>query len=145
MRLASTRELRFDADRRTVWAAMCRVGQFPSWWPWLRRFEGAELRTGSVWSCVIQPPVPYAVHVTVALDQVVAPALVAATVAGDVSGTARLLLEDERDGCRALLTSTLTPEQGLLRAVATLAPPVARFGHDWVLGTGARQFAERAL
>lgn len=145
MELTTTRELHFDADRHAVWAAMSRVTDFPRWWPWLRGFDGAELATGSVWSCVIQPPVPYALRVTVALDEVVAPALVVATVAGDLSGTARLVLDDDGDGCRVVLSSRLTPHQGIPRLVARLAPAVARFGHDWVLEIGARQFADRAL
>ena len=145
MQLTTTRELHFDADRGTVWAAMSRVTDFPSWWPWLRRFDGTDLATGSVWSCVIQPPLPYVLRVTVTLDEVVAPALVVATVAGEVSGTARLVLDDDGDRCRAVLTSTLTPTHGIPRLVARLAPAVARFGHDWVLEIGARQFADRAL
>ncbi|MDP9020979.1 MAG: SRPBCC family protein [Actinomycetota bacterium] len=145
MRLTTTRELHFDADRDAVWAAMSRVADFPRWWPWLRRFDGTDLATGSVWSCVIQPPLPYALRVTVTLDEVMAPRLVVATVAGDVSGTARLVLHDDGDGCRGVLSSTLTPDHGIPRLVARVAPAVARFGHDWVLETGVRQFADRAL
>jgi len=29
--------------------------------------------------------------------------------------------------------------------VSRLAKPVARFGHDWVLDSGARQFIARAI
>lgn len=145
MLLTTTRELHFDADRDSVWAAMSRVADFPTWWPWLRRFDGTDLVTGAVWSCVIKPPLPYELRVTVTLDEVVAPALVVATVAGEVTGTARLVLDEHGDGCRAVLSSTLTPDQGIPRLVARLAPAVARFGHDWVLEIGARQFADRAL
>lgn len=145
MQLASTRHLHFEADRQVVWDTISRVGEFPRWWPWLRRFDGTELTTGSVWRCTIQPPLPYTLRFTVVLDEVVAPTLVAATLAGDVSGTARLELEQEEAGCRAVLRSSLSPDQGVLRLVARLVPPVARFGHDWVLDTGARQFAHRAL
>jgi uncharacterized protein YndB with AHSA1/START domain len=145
MRLTSNRELRFDADRPTLWAAMSRVTDFPVWWPWLRGFDGTELAAGCVWSCVIQPPVPYVLHVTVAIDEVVPLSLVSATVDGDVRGTARLVLEDDGRGCRVVLASTLSPQQGVARVVARLAPPLARFGHQWVLETGARQFADRAL
>ena len=34
----------------------------------------------------------------------------------------------------------LSPTNGMLKTVARLARPVAQFGHDWVLDTGARQF-----
>lgn len=125
-----------------MWATLNRVTEFSSWWPWLRHFEGAELVSGSVWECVVQPPLPYALRFTVTLDQVVAPRLVHATVAGDVAGSASLVLEEDGAGCLAVFNSSLTPYQGVLRVVATLAPPVARYGHDWVLDTGARQFAD---
>ena len=32
-----------------------------------------------------------------------------------------------------------------LRLVSRFAGPVARFGHDWVLDSGARQFIARAV
>jgi hypothetical protein len=41
--------------------------------------------------------------------------------------------------------SHLEPGNSLLRAVARLAAPVVRYGHDWVLDTGARQFIDRAV
>lgn len=145
MQLTTSRELCFDTDRSAVWAAMSRVPDFPAWWPWLRRFDGTELASGCVWSCLIQPPLPYVLCVTVTLDEVVEPVLVRATVAGDVGGTAHLVLEDDEDGCRVVLRSTLVPAHGVVSLVARLAPRVARFGHDWVIDTGARQFAERAL
>jgi uncharacterized protein YndB with AHSA1/START domain len=145
MRLTSNRELRFDADRSTVWAAMSRVADFPGWWPWLRGFDGTDLATGCVWSCLIQPPLPYALAVTVTLDEVEAPASVRATVRGDVEGSAHLVLDDDGDGCRVVLRSTLVPAHGVVAVIARMAPPITRFGHDWVVETGARQFAERAL
>ena len=123
-----------------MWEGITRVSEFSSWWPWLRHFDGAELVTGSVWTCVVQPPLPYSLRFTVALDQVVAPSFVHATVAGDVAGTASLVLEEEGAGSLAVFNSSLSPHQGVLRTVAALAPRVARYGHDWVLDTGARQF-----
>ena len=36
--------------------------------------------------------------------------------------------------------SELTPTSSLLRTLARLAPPVARYGHEWVLSTGLQQF-----
>ncbi len=141
MKIVSARRLHLDADRRAVWETMSRVTEFSNWWPWLRHFDGAELVTGSVWTCVVQPPLPYSLRFTVALDQVLAPSVVHATVAVDVTGTASVALQEEGAGCLAVFNSCLSPHQGVLRMVAALAPPVARYGHDWVLDTGARQFA----
>jgi hypothetical protein len=33
----------------------------------------------------------------------------------------------------------------MLKTVARLARPMAQFGHDWVLDTGARQFRSHAF
>lgn len=93
----------------------------------------------------MRPGRTYPLRFRVSLDEVVAPALVVATVAGDISGQARLMLGNEEDGCRIVLSSSLRPQHGAVRVIAALAPPVARFGHRWVLDTGARQFAQRAL
>ncbi|MBW3642834.1 MAG: SRPBCC domain-containing protein [Actinobacteria bacterium] len=143
MKLTTARRLHLDADRAVVWTAMTQVRQFTSWWPWLHHFDGTELVAGSVWTCVVQPPLPYSLRFTVALEEVVAPSFVLATVTGDVEGTASVALEEEDSGCLVVLGSSLTPREGVLRVVATLVPPVARYGHDWVLDTGARQFADR--
>ena len=145
MRLKSTRRLDFSADRETVWAAIGRVSDFPRLWPWLRRFEGDRIEPGATLRCTVQPPLPYVLRFTITIVEVDAPGLVTATIAGDISGTARLVLEDHGPRCEGELTSTLSPEQPLLRLMASLAPPVASFGHDWVLETGARQFSAKAL
>jgi hypothetical protein len=37
------------------------------------------------------------------------------------------------------------PASPFLTRMSKLAPPVARFGHNWILRTGARQFNKKAL
>ena len=145
VQLESTRRLRFTADRDTVWDAIGRVSDYPRLWPWLRDFDGDAITPGAAWRCTVQPPLPYVLRLTIIIDEVDPPGLVTATISGDVSGTARLTLEDHGARCEGVLVSTLAPEQPLLRLMAELAPPVARFGHDWVLETGARQFVAKAL
>ena len=54
-------------------------------------------------------------------------------------------LDQDGSGCRATLSSTLAPGNRLLRMMSRLAAPMARFGHDWVLDSGARQFIARAI
>ena len=145
MRLESTRPLHFEARRDTVWAAIADVGQYRRMWPWLRRFDGEALTLGAVWRCTVQPPLPYSLRLRITIEELEAPRLVVASVDGDIRGTARLTLHDGGDTCDGELVSTLVPEQPMLRLVSNLAPPLARFGHDWVLETGARQFAAKAL
>ena len=68
-----------------------------------------------------------------------------ATVSGDVVGRAVLTLHDTERGCTATLESSLAPGNTALRLVSRFAGPIARFGHDWVLDSGARQFIARAV
>ena len=104
------------------------------------------------WTCVVQPPLPYRLHFRLHLDEVVAPSLVRATISGDLAGWARLDLTPASGSVRAgdptateiRLRSDLGPTGRLPRTMGSLAPPLARFGHDWVLDNGIRQF-RRAL
>jgi hypothetical protein len=130
-----------------VWAQIAEVSSYRAWWPWLRAFEASALAEGEEWRCEVQPPVPYAVRFRVAIERVEAPALVRARVLGDVIGEATLTLKDAPAGagCVATLHSTLAPGNTALQLVSRFAGPVARFGHDWVLDSGARQFIARAV
>jgi hypothetical protein len=111
----------------------------------LRRFEGAALAAGEEWRCEVQPPVPYLVRFLVAIEDVEPAALVRAKVCGDVVGVSTLTLSDADAGCTATLDSSLAPGNRGLRLVSRFAAPIARFGHDWVLDSGARQFITRAV
>ena len=124
---------------------MVSVDRFQSWWPWLRRFDASGVRRGDVWTATVQPPLPYRVSFDLLLTEVRAPHVVAVDVTGDIEGAARLEVAANGHGSELHFTSELTPTSTLLRAVSRLAPPVARYGHEWVLGTGLTQFRQRAL
>jgi hypothetical protein len=89
----------------------------------------------------VRPPLPYTVRFTIVLDEVDAPRTVGARIEGDIAGTARVELGERDGGCEIRLTSTLQPRGRVVRIMADVARPLARKGHDWVLDTGARQFA----
>jgi hypothetical protein len=155
--------------RETAWSLMSQVERYQSWWPWLRQFEGGGLSAGDEWRCLVQPPVPYLVRFRVVIDHVEAPGLVRARVLGDVVGDATLTLESSSEpgesagvrvgqngdagtvdsagaaGCVARLHSSLAPGNTALAVVSRFAAPIARFGHDWVLDSAARQFIARAV
>ena len=118
---------------------------YQQWWSWLRIFNADALAQGEEWRCEVQPPLPYAVRFVVRIEEVDAPMVVTARVQGDVVGTARLTLEEHPNGCVAVLASSLAPGNRTLRLVSRLAAPLARFGHDWVLDSGAGQFVARAV
>ena len=149
----------------SVWSLIGQVQGFRTWWPWLRQFEGQGLAVGDEWRCTVQPPVPYLVRFRVVIDHVDAPTLVRASVLGDVVGHATLRLEASSPaseaspgpgsngngrpnggaGCTASLESSLAPGNRALGVVSRFAAPVARFGHDWVLDSAARQFIAKAV
>jgi hypothetical protein len=119
------------------------VDAYRTWWPWLRDFDGTRLAAGETWSCQVQPPLPYSVRFTVRLDEVAAGERVAATIDGDISGTATLhVVPGSADGSSLRLVAALSPRKRSMVALSFAARPLVTFGHHWVLDTGARQFAE---
>lgn len=145
MEIASNHTFRFPTSRARVWDALAEVSDYPRWWPWLRRFEADGLGEGEVWRCAIRPPLPYGLCCTVELTTVQAPALVVARVGGDIVGHARLDLTEAGPGTEARISSRLRASRLPARLLSRLAPPVARWGHDWVFSTAARQFERAAL
>jgi hypothetical protein len=135
----------FEVGREIIWALLGDVGAYQEWWSWLRTFDAEGLVAGDEWHCEVQPPLPYAVRFRVQIVYVAAPQEVRAVIGGDVVGTATLTLVEHEGRCVARLASSLAPGNATLRWVSRLAAPVARFGHDWVLDTGARQFVARAV
>lgn len=145
MHVRSDRRYRFDVPPDAVWDALAGVDDYRSWWPWLRRFDAHGLVPGARWTCTIRPPLPYALQLEVTIEDAHRPERITATVTGDVRGDASVELEPDGAGCTVRLRSSLAPSGQPLRTIARLTPWLARFGHDWVLDTGLRQFRRRAL
>lgn len=145
--IRSQQSHRVDHTVAEVWGALQRVDDYPRWWPWLRRLDAEAVRTGDVWSCTVQPPVPYSLRFQVHLGDVIEQDDtydVHATVDGDIVGTAHLHLAPADGACEITLASVLRPESLPLQLVATFTPWIARFGHDRVLDAGIEQFRRRA-
>lgn len=142
--LESDRTFPIEADPGAVWSSLCRPERYQVVWPWLKAFDGEALAEGERWSCAVQPPLPYVVRFRLSLHTVVEGERVEAEVDGDIRGWARLMVTEAPHGTDLHLVSALEPATVLLRGVLRAAPPIARFGHDWVLDTGARQFREGA-
>jgi hypothetical protein len=143
--IRSARRFEFDIERASVWAAMTRIDRYQEWWPWLHGFDGSTFSEGVRWRCVVKPPLPYMMHFDVILVEVVDHDFVRARIEGDITGWAQLTAVDHGFGCEFRLISELSPASVALRLIARVARPVAAFGHDWVLDTGARQFRSVAL
>jgi hypothetical protein len=143
--LVTHKALHFAYPRDVVWAAMGDVGSYQRWWPWLRSFDASRLATDAIWRCAVRPPLGYTVTFSIAFTRVIEGSLAEARVSGDICGGAELTLTDVDGGCDVVVRSDLEPESRFLRMLSKTVPPVARYGHDWVLSTGARQFEQRAL
>ena len=140
--MRSDRRYRFALPPGELWVALSAVDRYRQWWPWLRQLDGGAFEAGAAWDCVVQPPLPYTLRFNLVLEEVDAPRLAVAAITGDIVGTARLELtgDDAGSGTEVRLESSLAPGNGVLKLVAAVASPLVRFGHDWVLDTGARQF-----
>lgn len=145
MELCSDRRFVFAATPDELWSAFGATDRYQRWWPWLTSFDADQLAAGSEWRCAVKPPLPYTLRFTVHLHDVVATRRIAATVSGDIAGAAELDVLARDGGSEVRLVSTLAPSRRAFAVVASMAGPLARRGHDWVLDTGARQFGERAL
>jgi hypothetical protein len=143
--ITTVHQYELPLPREEAWSLISDVSNYRNWWPWLRVFDAAALAPGEEWRCEVQPPVPYLVRFRVVIEDVETAVRVRASVLGDVVGTATLRMEDTPNGCLATLDSSLAPGNTALRMVSRFAGPIARFGHDWVLDSGARQFITRAV
>ena len=144
VRVVSDRRYTFSVDPEQFWTLIADVDSYRLWWPWLRSFDAEGLDPGERWRCTVQPPVPYRVRFAVTIDEIVASSSISTTITGDIVGVARLDIAPRPDGCEIRLRSELGPDSRVLRVVAATARPLVNFGHNWVLDTGARQFADRA-
>lgn len=143
--ITTVHQYELPLPRQEVWTLISQVSEYRAWWPWLRVFDASSLAPDEEWRCEVQPPVPYLVRFRVAIEDVEPAVVVRAKVDGDVVGVASLRFSDTESGCLATLDSSLAPGNRALRMVSRFAAPIARFGHDWILDSGARQFITRAV
>jgi uncharacterized protein YndB with AHSA1/START domain len=140
---ARTWELDVPPDQ--FWDTISRTDEYRVWWPWLREFDADGLEKGATWTAVIQSPLPYALRVRLALDEVVPAERLAATVAGDIEGRAALDLVPTATGSAIDIEWDMRPRSRAMQVAAVLARPLLRWSHEWVLARGLEQFRQRAL
>jgi hypothetical protein len=143
--IRSDRVYRFPLPPEELWQVLVQVEEYPSWWPWVRRFDARALAPGDVWRGTIRPPLPYALRCTVALGTVVAPRLIEADVTGDLRGWGRLEVRPAVSGgpapaAEVRVVTALAAVSLPVRLATRAVPALARWSHDWVLDTAARQF-----
>ena len=145
MGVRSDRSYRFTVSRHDLWDALTQVDRYRVWWPWLRSFDGQAFASREQWRCVVKPQLPYTLEFVIVLEQVKEAESARARLTGDIDGWAELTVDDDGSGSKLRLYSDLTARNGLGRWVGTLAPPLARRGHDWVIDNGIRQFRAAAF
>lgn len=141
--IRSDRRVTFDEPPAQVWEAVTHPERYTTWWPWLRRLDASSLAAGEVWTCHVQPPLPYALRFTIRIEEVDPGRSVRASVGGDITGTACVDLSASGGVTEVHVVSDLAPSAGVLRAFARVARPLVTWGHDWVLDQGVRQFRAR--
>jgi hypothetical protein len=129
-------------DGTRLWAVLEDVAAYPRFWPWLRGFDGTELRPGVVWHGVIVVAGPLRLAVAAHLDAVATGRCVAARIAGDLTGRARIDVAPHADRATLRLTAALHPERRDLRALTRWARPLAQASHDRVIGRAVTQLAD---
>ncbi|MFN8036301.1 MAG: hypothetical protein U0V73_10235 [Acidimicrobiia bacterium] len=135
----------FDRPVGELWAAVRRTDEYPAWWGWLREFESEGLVAGTQARAVIRAPLPYSVHVSLLIDDVVPERRVAVTVAGDLAGPARMELGDRGGSSVLRMVFDLELRDPWLRRWAVVARPLMVWAHDVVCDTGVRQFRRHAF
>jgi uncharacterized protein YndB with AHSA1/START domain len=132
----------FAAPPPVVWQTIEHSERFENWWGWLKEFrlEGGGLRDGSVLHGVVEPPVPYRMRLRVELESCSAPRRIDAAVHGDLEGTARLLLEPNDRGTRAMISWSIEMMQRPMRVACRVARPLLTWGHDRVVEATVSSF-----
>jgi hypothetical protein len=135
----------FTVSPSDFWETIQRTDDFPKWWGWLAHFEGDELAPGARATFEVRSPLPYSLHLTVAVTEVVDHRLVVTDVSGDLEGPARLEIGETEAGCQARLVWSLDPRQRVLSALASVSRPLMVWAHDQVVQMGVSQFRRMAL
>jgi len=134
----------FDVPVERLWAAVADTSRFPEWMPWLEADALGPLEVGTVARFAVDPPLPYKLQLTVAVQHVEPGALVETIVSGDLAGPARLEVAPRGAGSTARLAWSLEVRRRLLLVGERVARPVMVWGHDAVVAKGLERF-EAAL
>ncbi len=134
----------FAAQPDEFYATVCQTDEFTNWWSWLRRCEIDGIATGAQARCVIQAPLPYALRITITIEDVDPGSLIATRVDGDLRGPARLEIEPHPHGCAARLVWSLELRDPVLANFSIIARPAMVWAHDRVVAAGVAEFERRA-
>jgi hypothetical protein len=136
----------FDVERDVLWDALNDTDRYPSFWPWLRRFDAPGLIEGAVAHCAVRAPLPYTLEFSVHVQSVEPGRAVDTQVRGDLAGPARLFVApDGRDRSTARLAWEVELRLPMLSLASRVARPVLVWAHDQVVATGVEGFRRGAF
>ncbi|MFB6617608.1 SRPBCC family protein [Streptomyces sp. NPDC056367] len=133
-----------DAPPARVFAVLELPGEYPDWWPQIRRVEGADERSGTA---TIRSLLPYSLHVTATqLLRDPGRGVLEVSLRGDLDGWARWTVRPLGAAAGALRTRALYEQevevrQPLMRRLALPGRPVFRLNHALMMRAGRRGLA----
>jgi hypothetical protein len=136
----------FDVASDVLWSALTDTGRYPTWWPWLRKFDAPTLEPGTVAHCAVRAPLPYTLEFDVHVQSVDPGREIETEVRGDLAGPARLVVAEPAPGrSTARLAWEVELRVPLLSAASLVARPVLVWAHDQVVASGVAGFRRNAL
>uniref|UniRef100_A0AAU2JKY0 SRPBCC family protein n=1 Tax=Streptomyces sp. NBC_00049 TaxID=2903617 RepID=A0AAU2JKY0_9ACTN len=129
-----------DAPPARVYAVLEQPGEYPRWWPQVRRVESVDDRTGAA---TVRSALPYALHVTVTeLLRDPGRGVLEVALHGDLDGWARWTVRP-RGGrgaarTRALYEQEVEVRRPLMRRLALAGRPAFRLNHALMMRAGRR-------
>ncbi len=146
-----------EAGRERVWDAIYDSERWPEWWRGVEEAKriaaGDERGIGQLGSYVWRSRLPYPVRFEITTTRVEPPHLLEGDAAGELEGTGRWRLFEQRSGetpvTAVLYEWNVATTKAWMNLLAPIARPVFRWNHDWVMrngGTGlARELGARLL
>lgn len=133
---------RLAAAREEVFSVLHDSERWPEWWRGLERVvkleDGDAEGRGSLGRYTWRPPVPYRVEFDVRITRVERPELMEGQATGELDGTGRFTLREDRGVTTVEFTWEVQTTQRWMNVLAPVARPVFRWNHDWVMRQGQR-------
>ncbi|MEU7554135.1 SRPBCC family protein [Streptomyces sp. NPDC044571] len=132
-----------DAPPARVYSVLEQAGQYPRWWPQVRRAEAIDGRSSAL---CIRSVFPYEIRMTATrLLSDPARGVLEAALHGDIEGWARWTVRPRRgpggEGTRALYEQEVEVRRPLLRTLALPVRPVFRLNHALMMRAGRNALA----
>jgi uncharacterized membrane protein len=123
-----------DADPDAVFDVLCDIGSYPRWWRQLRSVERIDDDTASVEA---RSALPFTLRFSAArATEDRAAGVLAVRLDGDLDGWARWTLTAGHGRTAVVYEQEVVVRGRMLRWAGTLARPVLRLNHAWMMRCG---------